>query len=203
MPPPSPSDSPLNPPGVGPTLPPAGSAAPLTPDGRRTSPRVVVAEHESIIRMDLAEMLQAHGYQVVASTGSFAEAVTLTLFLQPDLLVLDRALITAAGDDPIDRIQRTQFPLAVVETCYAADGIPRGQRSASRVYLPKPFAEEDLTRAAELAIAPPRSVRDAAATRAAPPGDFPFGGSDERENRTHARRHSAARPAQAAAGSTR
>ena len=63
-------------------------AQPMTPASPR-APRVVVAEHESIIRMDIAEIFAAAGYLVVAQARSANEAVVLTLFLQPDLLVFD------------------------------------------------------------------------------------------------------------------
>ena len=158
-------------PGVARTVDRATSDDPLTPGDRARSPRVVVAEYQSVIRMDLAETLQAHGYQVVAQTGSFAETTTLTLFLQPDLLVLDRALITAAGDDPIDRIQRTQFPLAVLETCYVPSEIASEQRSGGRVYLPKPFAADDLIRATEQALTALPATPEARTTRTGPPAD--------------------------------
>lgn len=111
-----------------------------------------MADHQSLIRMDLAEMLETRGYHVIAQTGSFTETITLTLSLQPDLLVLDRALIPADGDDPIDRIRRTQFPLAVLETCYTPAGTQGAQRPKSRAYLAKPFAEDELDRAVEHAL---------------------------------------------------
>ncbi len=118
--------------------------------------RVVIADDESIIRMDLREMLTNLGYLVVGEVGDARSAVNLARELRPDIVVLD---IKFEGDDfdGIDAARSlTEGKIAPVLllTAYSQKELVIRAREAGVVgYLVKPFREADLVPAIEVALA--------------------------------------------------
>jgi response regulator NasT len=118
--------------------------------------RVIIADDESIIRMDLREMLTNLGYLVVGEVGDGQSAVNLARELRPDVVIMD---IKFEGDqfDGIDAARiLTQEKLAPVLllTAYSQRELVTRAREAGVVgYLVKPFRESDLAPAIEVALA--------------------------------------------------
>ena len=118
--------------------------------------RIVIADDESIIRMDLREMLSNLGYLVVGEVGDGRSAVNLARELRPDVVIMD---IKFEGDDfdGIDAAQiLTQEKIApvVLLTAYSQRDLVSRARDAGVVgYLVKPFREQDLAPAIDVALA--------------------------------------------------
>jgi len=116
--------------------------------------RVVIAEDEAIIRLDLKEILEAEGYEVVGETGRGDEAVDLVGSLQPDLAILD---VKMPGIDGIEAARRisAQFRVAVlILTAFSQRNLLEEARDAGvAAYLVKPFQRGELVPAIEVALA--------------------------------------------------
>lgn len=118
--------------------------------------RVVIADDESIIRMDLREMLTNLGYLVVGEVGDARSAVNLARELRPDIVVLD---IKFEGDDfdGIDAaraLTESKIAPVLLLTAYSQKELVIRAREAGVVgYLVKPFREADLVPAIEVALA--------------------------------------------------
>jgi len=116
--------------------------------------RVVIAEDEAIIRLDLKEILEAEGYEVVGETGRGDEAVELVGSLQPDLAILD---VKMPGIDGIEAARRisAQFRVAVlILTAFSQRNLIEEARDAGvAAYLVKPFQRGELVPAIEVALA--------------------------------------------------
>jgi response regulator NasT len=116
--------------------------------------RVVIAEDEAIIRLDLKEILEAEGYEVVGETGRGDEAVDLVGSLQPDLAILD---VKMPGIDGIEAARRisAQFRVAVlILTAFSQRNLIEEARDAGvAAYLVKPFQRGELVPAIEVALA--------------------------------------------------
>ncbi len=116
--------------------------------------RVVIAEDEAIIRLDLREMLEAEGYDVVAETGRGDEAVALVKEHRPDLCVFDIKMpgldgLSAAREVTVDR-----KAAVVILTAFSQRHLIEEARDAGVLsYLVKPFAREELVSAIEVALA--------------------------------------------------
>jgi response regulator NasT len=118
--------------------------------------RVIIADDESIIRMDLREMLTNLGYLVVGEVGDGRSAVNLARELGPDLVIMD---IKFEGDDfdGIDAariLTEEQISPVLLLTAYSQKDLVVRAREAGVVgYLVKPFREADLVPAVEVALA--------------------------------------------------
>ena len=118
--------------------------------------RVIIADDESIIRMDLREMLTNLGYLVVGEVGDGQSAVNLARELKPDVVVMD---IKFEGDDfdGIDAarlLTEAKIAPVVLLTAYSQRELVVRAREAGVVgYLVKPFREADLVPAIEVALA--------------------------------------------------
>ena len=106
--------------------------------------RVVIAEDEAIIRLDLKETLQEEGYDVVGETGRGDEAVRLVRELEPDLAILDINLGGEMVYDLVDALQAQGVPV-VFATGYDPAAIPA--RYASVPLCQKPIDPEQIARA--------------------------------------------------------
>jgi response regulator NasT len=116
-------------------------------------PRVVVAEDEALIRLDLVEMLDEEGYQVVGEAGDGERAVELAEDLRPDLVVLDVKMPRLDGIAAAERIARQLIAPVVILTAFSQrDLVERARDAGAMAYLVKPFTQADLVPAIEMAM---------------------------------------------------
>ncbi|HEU5043273.1 MAG TPA: response regulator [Nocardioidaceae bacterium] len=115
--------------------------------------RVVIAEDEALIRMDLAEMLAEDGYDVVGQAGDGEKAVTLARDLRPDLVVLDVKMPKLDGITAAERIAEERIAPVVILTAFSQrDLVERARDAGAMAYLVKPFSKQDLMPAVEMAV---------------------------------------------------
>ena len=116
--------------------------------------RVVVAEDEAIIRMDLRELLQEEGYEVVAECGRGDEAVALVREHQPDVALLDIKMPGLDGISAARQISAERLSAVVLVTAFSQrELIEEASDAGVHGYVVKPFERHDLTPAIEVAIA--------------------------------------------------
>ncbi|WP_407662666.1 ANTAR domain-containing response regulator [Microlunatus elymi] len=117
-------------------------------------PRVVVAEDESLIRLDLVEMLTEEGYDVVGEAGDGEQAVTLATELKPDLIVMDVKMPKLDGISAAEKIAADRIAPVVMLTAFSQrELIERAREAGAMAYVVKPFGKDDLVPAIEIAIA--------------------------------------------------
>ncbi|GAB3912071.1 transcriptional regulator [Microlunatus endophyticus] len=116
--------------------------------------RVVVAEDESLIRLDLVEMLSEEGYEVVGEAGDGEQAVALATDLKPDLVVMDVKMPKMDGISAAEKIAEKRIAPVVMLTAFSQrDLIERAREAGAMAYVVKPFGKDDLVPAIEIAIA--------------------------------------------------
>ena len=114
--------------------------------------RVLVAEDEALIRMDLVEMLEEDGYAVVGQAGDGAEAVRLATELRPDLVLLDVRMPVLDGLSAAEQIVAARIAPVVILTAFSQrDLVERAREAGVMAYLVKPFQKKDLLPAIEMA----------------------------------------------------
>ena len=115
--------------------------------------RVVIAEDEAIVRLDLKETLEEEGYEVVGETGRGDEAVELVDRLKPDLAILD---IKMPGKDGLEAAREIAGPrkaAVLILTAFSQrDLIEQARDAGALAYLVKPFQRSELIPAIEVAI---------------------------------------------------
>jgi two-component system, response regulator PdtaR len=117
------------------------------------SRRVLVAEDEALIRLDLVEMLREEGYDVVGEAGDGEQAVELATALRPDLVILDVKMPKQDGIEAASQIAGLRIAPVVILTAFSQrDLVERARDAGAMAYLVKPFAKRDLVPAVELAI---------------------------------------------------
>ncbi|MBB5955936.1 response regulator NasT [Saccharothrix tamanrassetensis] len=122
----------------------AGQAAPR---------RVLVAEDEALIRLDLVEMLREEGYEVAGQAADGDEAVTLAERLRPDLVIMDVKMPKVDGIEAAGAIAAKRIAPVVILTAFSQrDLVERARDAGAMAYLVKPFAKRDLVPAIELAM---------------------------------------------------
>jgi two-component system, response regulator PdtaR len=118
------------------------------------SKRVVIAEDEAIIRLDLREMLEGEGYDVVAETGRGDEAVELVREHAPDLCVFDIKMPGLDGLSAAREVSGDRQAAVVILTAFSQRHLIEQARDAGVLsYLVKPFQKEELVSAIEVALA--------------------------------------------------
>jgi response regulator NasT len=123
--------------------------------------RVLIAEDEAIIRLDLRETLEEEGYEVVGETGRGDEAVALARELSPDLAVLDIGMPGVDGLEAARVMVGEQLCGVLVLTAFSQRELIEQARDAGALaYLVKPFQKSDLIPALELAHARHRELQD-------------------------------------------
>ncbi|HZY29390.1 MAG TPA: response regulator [Jiangellaceae bacterium] len=115
--------------------------------------RVLVAEDESLIRLDLTEMLVEEGYEVVGEAGDGATAVQMAEQLRPDLVVLDVKMPVLDGISAAQRIVAQRIAPVLILTAFSQrELVERAREAGAMAYLVKPFARADLVPAIEMAL---------------------------------------------------
>nr|WP_028473683.1 response regulator [Nocardioides alkalitolerans] len=115
--------------------------------------RVVIAEDEALIRMDLAEMLDDEGFEVVGQAGDGQRAVELAEELRPDLVILDVKMPVLDGIAAAERIAAQRIAPVVILTAFSQrELVERARDAGAMAYLVKPFSATDLVPAIEMAV---------------------------------------------------
>lgn len=115
--------------------------------------RAVVAEDEAIIRMDIVEILQDSGFQVVAEAGDGETAISLVREHKPDLVVMDVKMPTMDGITAAETIGKERLAPVVMLTAFSqTELVERARDAGAMAYVVKPFSASDLIPAAEIAM---------------------------------------------------
>jgi response regulator NasT len=124
------------------------------------STRVVIAEDEAIIRLDLKEILEEEGYEVVGETGRGDEAVTLVREHKPDLAILDIRMPGMDGLSAAREITAERAAAVLILTAYSQRNLIEEARDAGALaYLVKPFQRSELIPAIEVALGRHQEMR--------------------------------------------
>jgi response regulator NasT len=128
--------------------------ADLTTDPAESAARrVLIAEDEALIRLDLTERLREEGYQVVGEAGDGQEAVDLAESLRPDLVIMDVKMPRRDGIDAAAEIAAKRIAPVVLLTAFSQrDLVEKARDAGAMAYLVKPFSISDLIPAIEVAI---------------------------------------------------
>jgi response regulator NasT len=117
----------------------------------KTAVRILVAEDEALIRMDLVEMLQEAGYEVVAQATNGEEAIALAIEHQPDLAILDVKMPVLDGISAAEKIISIA-PVLMLTAFSQKELVDRARDAGVMAYVVKPFTIGDLVPAIEIAI---------------------------------------------------
>lgn len=119
---------------------------------RRSPRRVLIAEDEALIRLDLREMLEEEGYDVVAEAADGATAVRLAEEHRPDLIILDVRMPVLDGIEAAARLAENRIAPVVILTAFSQrELVERARDAGAMAYLVKPFGKADLLPAIEMA----------------------------------------------------
>ena len=115
--------------------------------------RVVVAEDEAVIRLDIVEMLREVGYDVVGEAADGESAIRLAEELRPDLVVMDIKMPILDGISAAERIARARIAPVVLLTAFSQkELVERARDAGAMAYVVKPFTSADLIPALEIAL---------------------------------------------------
>ena len=115
--------------------------------------RVVVAEDETLIRLDLVELLQEEGWTVAGEAPDGVRAVELVEELAPDLVILDVKMPGLDGISAAERIVEKRLAPVVILTAFSQrDLVERARDAGAMAYVVKPFSKADLVPAIEMAV---------------------------------------------------
>ena len=119
----------------------------------QTTPRrVVVAEDESLIRMDIVETLRDKGFDVVGEAGDGNKAVELAFVLKPDLMVMDIKMPDLDGLSAAEKIAELKIPVVLLTAFSQQELVTRAAEVGAMAFLVKPFSPQDLLPAIEIAL---------------------------------------------------
>ena len=123
------------------------------PDEKPTTRRVVVAEDEALIRMDIVETLRDNGFDVVGEAGDGERAVELALELRPDLVVMDVKMPKLDGISAAERLSKDNIAPVVLLTAFSQkELVEQAAKAGALAYVVKPFTPNDLLPAIEIAL---------------------------------------------------
>lgn len=114
--------------------------------------RVVVAEDESLIRMDIVETLRDKGFDVVGEAGDGNKAVELAFALKPDLMVMDIKMPDLDGLSAAEKIAELKIPVVLLTAFSQQELVSRAAEVGAMAFLVKPFSPQDLLPAIEIAL---------------------------------------------------
>src|SRR5215469_4293136 len=122
--------------------------------------RIILAEDETIIRMDLKEELTRQGYLVIGDVGDGLSAVNLARELRPDLVIMDIKMPEMDGITAAETLTREKLAPVVLLTAYSDEELIERARNAGVVhYVTKPWRQSDLKPAIEIALSRFREFR--------------------------------------------
>ena len=114
--------------------------------------RIVVAEDESLIRMDIVETLKDQGFDVVGEAGDGLQAIELAKELKPDLMVMDIKMPDMDGLSAAEQIAKLRIPVVFLTAFNQQELVSRASEVGAMAFLVKPFSPEDLLPAIEVAL---------------------------------------------------
>ncbi len=115
--------------------------------------RVLVAEDEALIRLDLREMLEEEGYDVCGEAGDGAAALRMTQELRPGLVIMDVKMPVLDGISAAEQIVAERIAPVVILTAFSdRDLVERAREAGAMAYLVKPFQKKDLLPTIEMAV---------------------------------------------------
>lgn len=115
--------------------------------------RVVIAEDEALIRMDLREMLEEEGYEVIAEAGDGEAALSMVEKHRPDLAILDVKMPVLDGILVAERIAAARLAPVLILTAFSQrELVERAREARAMAYVVKPFGKSDLVPAIEMAV---------------------------------------------------
>ena len=118
-----------------------------------TATRILVAEDEAIIRLDLAEMLTEAGYDVVGQASNGEQAVIMAKELSPDLVIMDIKMPVLDGISAAEQIGAERLCPVVMLTAFSqTELVERARDAGVMAYVVKPFTAADVTPAIDIAL---------------------------------------------------
>lgn len=114
--------------------------------------RVIVAEDESLIRMDIVEILRENDYDVVAEAADGEEAVALAEQHKPDLMVMDVKMPKMDGISAAEAIAKFNIPVVLLTAFSQTELVDRASQAGAMAYIVKPFTPNDLLPAIRIAV---------------------------------------------------
>jgi response regulator NasT len=118
-----------------------------------TTTRVVIAEDEALIRLDLKEMLEEEGYSVVGEASDGETAVKLAEEHRPDLVILDVKMPILDGISAAEQIAKERLAPVLMLTAFSQrELVERARDAGAMAYLVKPFSKSDVVPAIEMAV---------------------------------------------------
>ena len=121
----------------------------MSEQSRRTA---LVAEDESIIRMDIVETLKEYGFDVVAEAGDGEAAVALATEHKPDVIVMDIKMPKMDGIEAAEKISALKIPVVLLTAFSQKELVERASEAGAMAYVVKPFSPNDLLPAIEIAL---------------------------------------------------
>jgi AmiR/NasT family two-component response regulator len=116
-------------------------------------PRVLIAEDEALIRLDLKEMLEEEGYDVCGEAGDGESAIRMARDLRPELVILDVQMPLLDGISAAQTIAGERIAPVVILTAFSQrDLVERAREAGAMAYLVKPFQKKDLLPTIEMAL---------------------------------------------------
>jgi two-component system, response regulator PdtaR len=119
---------------------------------QNTQRRVIVAEDESLIRMDIVETLRDQGFDVIGEAGDGNKAVELAFELKPDLMVMDIKMPDLDGLSAAEKIAELKIPVVLLTAFSQQELVTRAAEVGAMAFLVKPFSPQDLLPAIEIAL---------------------------------------------------
>ena len=117
-----------------------------------TAKRVLVAEDEALIRMDIVESLTEFGYEVVAQADNGEEAVILAAQHRPDICIMDVKMPKLDGISAAEKIGALKIPVVLLTAFSQKELVTRASEAGAMAYIVKPFTPSDLLPAIEIAL---------------------------------------------------
>lgn len=122
--------------------------------------RILVAEDESLIRLDIVQTLKEAGYDVVADAGDGEEALALATEHEPDLAVLDVKMPKLDGISVAAKLQELSIPVVMLTSFSDTDLVKSASEAGAMAYVVKPFSSNDLLPAIQIALSRGQELLD-------------------------------------------